>query len=165
MLRLWQNLSPMLLSPDSVAYPIEGTRDRGGWGEDAADQMAKGGACPQELWPEGDLSPKKADPNWEEAALNHVLLKWIYVDSWEKQITLAIRDIPVAIPLMWWGHLVCQTGPHLDDKGNVGIWIDNSWGDDWGEDGSAVLDEESGYASSGAFAPIAQTYFQTPDAM
>jgi hypothetical protein len=147
-----------MLSPDSVAYPIEGTRDRGGYPGDACQQMHTDGACPMSAWPEGDLSPRDANPNWKELALDNVLISWIKVSTWDQQITLALHHIPVAIGLRWWGHLVCQLDPVLTDRGDVAIGIDNSWGSSWGENGYGILDRRSGTADLGAFAPIAQTW-------
>lgn len=160
LLRLWENQEPLLLSPDSVAYPIEGTKDQGGWPEDACKQLAKEGACPQAAWPEAELSPENADKNWKDQALNHVLLRWLWVSNFNEQMTCALRRIPVAIPLWWWGHLVCQTDPELIGTNEFGIRFDNSWGSNWGDDGSAILDEESGTTVAGAFAPLSETFTQ-----
>jgi len=122
--------------------------------------MAEGGACPQSAWPEGELSPKRAAKDWEEQALDHVLLKWVWVSNWEQQMTCAIHRIPVATVIPWWNHLVCFTGPTLDDKGVPAIWFDNSWGESFGEDGAAIMDEESGTTTPGSFAAISQTFYQ-----
>lgn len=147
-----------MLSPDSVAYPIEGTHDRGGYPGDACQQMHTGGACPMSAWPEGDLSPRDANPDWKELALDNVLISWIKVSTWDQQITLALHHIPVAIGLRWWGHLVCQLDPVLTDRGDIAIGIDNSWGSSWGDNGYGILDRRSGTADLGAFAPISQTW-------
>jgi len=157
-LRLWEGQQPLLLSPDSVAYPIEGTRDRGGWPGDACQQLATGGACPQSAWPETDLSPRHADKDWESQALSHVLLGWLLPKTFAEQMTLAIHRIPVAIGLPWWNHLVCQLTPVQLGQNEFGMGIDNSWGSDWGDNGYAVLDEESATADLGAFAPISETF-------
>jgi len=159
LLRIYEGQPSLMLSPDSVAYPIEGTRDRGGYPSDACDQLAIGGACPMDAWPEAELSPKNAAKNWKEQALNHALLRWVKVSTWQQQITLGILRIPIAIGLGWWGHLVCQVDPVIISKAEVGIDFDNSWGADWGENGSGILDEESGTADLGAFAPISETFF------
>jgi len=158
LLRLWECQSPLLLSPDSVAYPIEGTRDRGGWPEDACLQLANSGACPQTSWPEAELSPRNAAKDWKDQALNHVLLKWVFVSTWEQQMTCALRRIPVATVIPWWNHLVCFTGPALDEDGVPVIWFDNSWDPSWGEDGSALMDEKSGTTVVGSFAAISETF-------
>jgi len=156
-LRIWQGQSPLLLSPDSVAYPIEGTRDQGGYAAQAAAQLALGGACAQSLWPERDLAPRNADKHWPSNALSHCLLLWIKPATYEQQITCALRRIPVAIELDWWGHLVCQLDPVLLPRNEVGVGVDNSWGDDWEDHGYGVLDEESATAS-GCYAPLSQTF-------
>lgn len=160
-LRLYQCQKPLLLSPDSVAYPIEGTRDRGGWPSDACAQLAKAGACAQTLWPENDLAPTNADPNWQADALKHTLLQWVETTTFEQQMTLLLHRIPIAAALSWWGHLVCFLEPVLLDNGGIGIGFDNSWGANWGENGYAILDEESATAASGSFAPISLTFSPT----
>jgi len=157
-LRLWEGQPALMLSPDSVAFPIEGTRDRGGYPGDACQQLSEGGACPLAAWPERDLSPRRADDDWEEQALNHVLISWFNVETFEQQMTLAIRRVPIAIGLRWWGHLVCQLDPVQIGRNDFGIGIDNSWGPDWGNNGYAILDEESGTADLGAFAPLSETF-------
>lgn len=158
LLRLWQGQPPVLLSPDSVAWPIEGTKDRGGYPVEACHQLAIFGACSQNLWPENDLSPRDADPSWQKDALKNRILRWFMPTTWEQQITCAIKRIPVPIGLGWWGHLVCQLDPVLLSNREVGILIDNSWGADWGDNGSAILDEESGTADLGAFAPFTKIW-------
>ena len=157
-LRLWQGQSPLLLSPDSIAYPIEGTRDRGGYPGDACQQLADGGACPQRAWPEGDLSPRRADADWKQQALNQVLLSWLNVRKFEQQMTLAIHRIAIPIGLGWWGHLVCQLDPVQIGRRDFGVGFDTSWGSDWGENGYGILDEESATADLGAFAPLSETF-------
>ena len=110
-------------------------------------------------WPENELSPRNADKDWQEQALNHVLLKWLNVKTFEQQITLAIHRVPIAIGLSWWGHLVCQLDPVQIGRNDFGIGIDNSWGADWGDNGYAILDEESATADLGAFAPLSETFY------
>jgi hypothetical protein len=109
-------------------------------------------------WPETELSPKNANAEWEDHALDHVLTKWIWVSTWEQQMTCAIRRIPVATVIPWWNQLVCFTGPDLDEDGIPVIWFDNSWGPDWGDGGAAIMDEEQGTTQVGSFAAISETY-------
>lgn len=158
-MRIVEGKSPYLLSPDSVAYPIEGTRDRGGYPEDAAVQLAKGGACRLDLWPEQDLSPKRADPSWQSNALAHRLIKWIKVRTFAQQMTCAFRRLPVPIGLRWWGHLVCQLDPIQLGANEFGVGVDNSWGRNWKENGYGILDEESGTADLGAWCPVSTSWY------
>lgn len=105
-------------------------------------------------WPEAELSPKTADPQWEAHALNNQLLRWVDTPTWEHQMTAAFLRIPVPIGLGWWGHLVCQMAPYLIDSKTVGCLIWNSWGDDWGDGGMGVLTEKKGTADLGSFACV-----------
>jgi len=157
-LRIYQGQDPLILSAESVAVPLTGGRNRGGSPDEALHQLMEFGACRQELWPPNELNEKKADPRWKEDRLDHVVLNWLDVLSWEVQITLALHRIPVAIGLRWWGHLVCQLDPVILPNGEVGIGCDNSWGADYGENGYFLLDEKHGTADLGAFAPISETF-------
>ncbi len=157
-LRVYQGQSPRILSAESVAVPLTGGRNRGGSADEALGQLMDFGACQQKFWPVNELDIRKAKQGWKEDALDHMLLNWLDVNTWEMQITLALHRIPIAIGLRWWGHLVCQLDPVILPNGEVGIGIDNSWGADWGENGYGVLDEKHGFADFGAFAPISETF-------
>lgn len=157
-LRVWQGLSPLLLSAESVAVPITGGVNRGGTTDEAIPQLVEYGACRQELWPLNERSTRNVDPSWKVDRLRFRLLRWIETNTWEEQMTLAFRRIPVAIGLRWWGHMVCQLGPTRLASGKLGIVIDNSWGNGWGVNGRGTLDERHGTADLGSFAPIVETW-------
>jgi len=157
-LRVWQGQQPCLLSAESIAVPITGGRNRGGTCDEAIPQLREYGACRQELWPLNDLNERHAEPSWKVDRLRFRLLRWIETKSWDEQMTLAFKRIPLAIGLGWWGHMPCQLGPARLPNGELGIVIDNSWGPNWGENGRGVLDEEHGTADLGAFAPIVETW-------
>jgi len=160
-LRVYEGQTPLFLSPESVAVPVTGGRNRGGSPDEAIQQLRTFGACDQLLWPENDLNERHAKSSWKTEALNHVILRWIDVFNFADQITLALHRIPVAIGLGWWGHLVCQLDPVILPDGSVGIGADNSWGADYGDNGYFLLDEEHGTADLGAFAPISETFSLT----
>jgi hypothetical protein len=155
---LFQTGIPTLYSAESIAVPVTNGRNRGGYPEEALKRLVSHGTCHQDLWPLNDLSRSLWTPEVEADARQHRLIKWLYVKGWDMQVTLAILRVPIAIGLRWWGHLVCQLDAVILPSGEVGIGIDNSWGDDWGENGYGYLDEETGTADLGAFAPITQQW-------
>ncbi len=159
-LRVYQGQDPLVLSAESIAVPLTGGRNRGGTPDEALGQLMKYGACRQELWPLNDRNESHADPRWKQDRLDHVVLDWLDIPSWDYQITLALHRIPIAIGLAWWGHLVCQLDPVILPNGEIGIGFDNSWGADYGENGYAILDEKHGTSDLGAFAPISETFAQ-----
>ncbi|MGV0982792.1 MAG: hypothetical protein ACOYB0_10575 [Polynucleobacter sp.] len=161
---------PRILSAESVCVPVTRGRNRGGSPEEALRQIVKAGACRQEFWPKNDLNVEHAKDGWILDAARNRIIQWVEVATFEDQMTLALRRIPVAIGLGWWGHLVCQLDPvYLDDlpnldgvvraSGQFGIGFDNSWGADFGDKGYAYLDEKHATADLGAFAPLSVTFY------
>lgn len=144
--RFLQGMSPHLLSPESVLIPIDGARDRGGDPLEAILQLQDHGACHQKLWPANDFNSRHADPLWETDRTRHKIIRFVDLRDWEEQISFALHDLPHVIALEWWKHAVCGLDPELIGNNDVGIRIDNSWGQ-WGDQGTKVLDEESGTAA------------------
>jgi hypothetical protein len=144
--RYLQGLPPHLLSVESALIPIDGARDRGGNPEEAIIQLQEFGACHQRLWPPNEFRERLADPTWKTERGNHRIFRFVDLRDWEEQISFALHDLPHVIALEWWKHAVCGLDPELIGAKDVGIRIDNSWGQ-WGDRGTKVLDEESGTAA------------------
>jgi hypothetical protein len=160
-MRVYEGQAPLILSAESVAVPITGGRNRGGYPEEALRRLISHGACDQKLWPRNDLNIKHATRNWEDNAAQHRIIRWIDVENFTMQMTLALLRVPIAIGLGWWSHLVCQLDPVLLEDGSFGIGIDNSHGPDSGDNGYLILDEEHGTADLGAFAPLTIMFSRT----
>jgi hypothetical protein len=158
LVKIYENQTPELLSAECAAFMVTGGRDRGGYPEEALEQLRTKGTCTEEMWPRNSLTDKNAKKGWQSELPYHVILDWMDVENWDDQMILAFNRIPVPIGLSWWGHLVCQTGPALLPNGELGIEIDNSWGSDWGDNGRGILNEKQGTADLGAFAPISTTF-------
>ncbi len=157
-LRVFEGQPPLILSAESVAVPLTGGRNRGGYPEEALHQMRNFGACDQTYWPKNDRNERNAKTGWEEDALKHRLIRWCDVEGFAMQMTFALLRVPVPIGLRWWGHLVCQLNPIHFGGDKFGIGCDNSWGSSYGDDGYFELTERRGTADLGAFAPLTENF-------
>ena len=157
-LRVFEGQDPVILSAESVAVPLTGGRNRGGYPDEALHQMRNYGACWQNFWPKNDRNERNAKTGWEQNALKHRLVRWIDVEGFDMQMTLALLRVPVPIGLGWWSHLVCQLDPIHFGGNEFGIGCDNSWASDYGENGYFILTERRGTADLGAFAPLSENF-------
>lgn len=167
-MRVFRSQAPIILSAESIAVPVTRGRNRGGSPDEALRRLRSHGACDQKFWPRNDLNVNHAKKGWEDNALDNAILRWLDVENFDDQATLALHRIPVPGGLGWWGHLICQLDlVYLDDiaeldhvvrpSGQFGIGGDNSWGADYGDNGYFYLDEKHGTFDLGAFAPISGT--------
>ena len=157
-LRIARGFSPRRLSSASIAVPITGGRNIGGYPEKAMMQLQSQGACSIDLWPDTQLKKSPEALAFATEAKRNRLVKWIDVQGFDMQMSCLLRRIPLVLPLNWWGHCVAGLDPYIDEKGEFGIGFDNSWGEDFGDYGYAYLDEEHGTAEDGAYAPIEEGF-------
>ncbi len=157
-LRVFEGQPPLTLSAESVAVPVTGGRNRGGSPDEALQQMMRYGMCDQYLWPHNDRDERHAKDGWEANALRHRTIRWADTQGFDMQMTFAFMRIPVPIGLGWWGHLVCQLDPiHFGGK-DFGIGCDNSWGNNYGDNGYFELTERRGTADLGSFALLTENF-------
>jgi hypothetical protein len=134
--------------------PITGGRNIGGWPEKALMQMQSQGACDLALWPDHQYRSMPDPAVFNRSALRNRMMKWVEITTFDELFSAVCRFIPAILPLLWWSHVVVATAPYIDDDGNPGVWIDNSWGEDWSEGGRAILMERKATPEQGAFCPL-----------
>lgn len=138
------------LSPASVAAPVKGYRNLGGFNGEALEYIVTFGVCPQQLWP-----PNAIDPQFDTNATREARKRFKITEWWElgnrrfdQLMTLLLLGIPVPIGLDWWGHEVCALDPVKLGTDRYGVRIWNSWGEIWQDrgisttNGMAVLSQE-----------------------
>lgn len=128
------------LSAYAVACIIKGYRDEGGWGAESADFITKRGVPTSEFWPQQSMSSKNDTPaTWANAALNKITFAFSDMQPNDDRAlaTKLINDEPVVVDYNWWSHSVCAC--RLVSWKPLSIWIWNSWGDSWSNNGMGVL--------------------------
>lgn len=148
------------LSAFAIAATIKGGRNQGGWGAEAlAFQEAKG-VPSQKFWPQGNASLSLGTKEcWKDAAQRKVTESWMDVDlpvwgrkmGFEQVVTLLLMDNPGIGDFNWWGHSVCLLDVVEVEANSFGIEIWNSWGDEWGDDGIAILRGEKAVPDAASF--------------
>lgn len=127
------------LSPASVAAPVTNYRNVGGWGSQAHKYIRENGVAPQSTWPPNAIDRRYFDAS-REARRNHGIVEWFEVPARDINviISLVLQDIPVAVAYNYWRHLVCATDAVMEGN-SIGLVIDNSWSEGWGDNGRGVL--------------------------
>jgi len=132
------------LSPASVAAPIKGYRNVGGWGSQAVAYIVKNGVAPQSVWPANAIEPKYDNEESRQARKQYRIVEFEEAkpNSFAALATALLSGFPVAIGLRWWGHLVIAHDLLKIGRDAFATEIDNSWGSGWGDLGHGVLTEE-----------------------
>ena len=140
------------------------------------DFISRSGIPSEEFWPQKSMQRRyDNDETWENAKNHKISEGFIDLDvqhvsfaalSFDKVATCYLNRIPVVNDLNWWGHSVFGLAlfdrkPHLkqqglDDPNRWGNIIKNSWTDNWGDRGYAMLSGSKGIPD-GACAPRAVT--------
>lgn len=142
--RAWRGLPYVEFSRESVAAPIKGYRNNGGWGREALEFISKYGIMPQELWPQHFYSSSKYRTEANLAvALNYRVLESEILPDWDFDALFCanLDDEAVAVGYDWWSHEVCAVDPVVIGNNAFGVRIWNSWSDSYGDYGMAILSE------------------------
>ncbi len=140
-LRCVMGLPYVALSSASGAAPIKSFRNNGGWGGDALEWMMEHGACSEAIWPNAAINRKYyTEEARQQAQLFRVTEATdVEQNDFEALMTMLFHRIPCPLGLDWWEHLICAMDPVKIGTNQYGVRIRNSWGDDYGEKGFAVL--------------------------
>jgi len=141
------------LSIASGAAIIKNFRNVGGWGTEAVRFIVERGIVPSSKWPCTAIDSRYNTPENNEERKKYRITEWwdIPPNSFNHLATCLLLNIPVAIGLSWWGHLV--TALELTyQNGQFGVIIANSWGSNWGNNGRGIL-YESKATPNNAVAP------------
>lgn len=155
--RCWRNLPYVEFSRESVAAPIKGYRNNGGWGNEALEYIAQNGIMPQSLWPRYHFSSSQYNTtaNLAEAAKFKVLEFLILQDrNFAQGMTALLDDQAIAVGYNWWSHEVCAVDPVVIGSNAFGYRIWNSWGDSYGDKGFAILEESKAIFDDGVIAVV-----------
>jgi hypothetical protein len=130
------------LSAYAGACIIKGYRDEGGWGAEGIDWQQANGCPTSKTWPQQSMSKANDTPAMRaEAALYKPTGVWADMKPKDNRAlaTCLCNDDPVVVDFNWWSHSVCAC--RLVSWKPFKIWIWNSWGDTWSDNGMGELAE------------------------
>ncbi|MES2790087.1 MAG: C1 family peptidase [Planctomycetota bacterium] len=135
--RVIQNQTMVILSPASVACPINNFRNQGGWGEDALRQLITDGAVPVSKWPANAIQKQYYTEANIALAKSYRAAEWwnLRPKNINEHISCLLRRIPVAVGLNYWGHEVSDYEA-VWVNGKIGVRFRNSWTMNWPTQGA-----------------------------
>lgn len=127
-------------SPASVAAPINGFKNQGGWGNQALKRIIDHGCNTVEEWPANAIDRKYLTAANAESARRNRVTEWYDLPpkDFRALASALLLGHTVAIGLNWWGHEVLAIDLAIKD-GKYVVIIDNSWGENWGDGGLGIL--------------------------
>ncbi|HEX5446793.1 MAG TPA: C1 family peptidase [Pirellulales bacterium] len=148
----------VLLSAASVAAPVKGFSNVGGWGGEALSYIVKHGIASTEFWPANAISQQYQTPEEEANRKLHKVTEWLDLDegNFDQVMTCLFNRMPVAAGLNWWGHEVMFCDPVKFGANDYGVRFRNSWDDSWGDHGFDTL-HESKARPADACVPLVST--------
>lgn len=140
-LRMQEGEPQVPLSPASVACPINGFRNQGGWCGQSITRIADNGIAPQSLWPANAIDRQYFTDAEQAEAAKYRIQKWIELGNrnFAQVATCMLKRKPCAVDFNWWSHSVAAIGLVRNKDGTWGLRIYNSWGTTFGTNGMAVL--------------------------
>jgi hypothetical protein len=136
--RLYANDELIYFSPGSVAGPVNGFTNSGGWGGEALKRMVSHGLCPQDIYPPNQVRKPNNFEAAMEIAANYKVIEWWNIENINELVSCLLRGWPVAVGLNWWSHEVLYTNALWMD-GTLAIGFRNSWSMSYGDKGFSIL--------------------------
>ena len=153
-MRAMQGLSPIMLSPCSLAVPISGGHS-GGYEGDAVEYFTKHGGVRESLWGATDTSRRLM--NDAACVADRELFiaeETLELEGFDQFATAWLLGFPTVDAYDFWSHVVMGADLLELERGSFGTLQRNNWGH-WGEkndagfDGYLVMREGKGTPSSG----------------
>lgn len=140
-MRVMQGLSPIFISPCSIAVPISGGHS-GGYEGDAVKYFTQHGGVREDLWGPHDTSRRLMnDPACVADRANFISLETLELEGFDQFATALLLGFPCVVAYDWWSHVVMAADLIQIERGSYGLLDRNNWGD-WGEKNDAGF---SGY--------------------
>lgn len=153
--RAIQGLPFVRLSASSIGAPLVSYQNVGYFPEECLKAMVDQGASSTEYVPEATFNAADFKPGWRESAGMNKVTMFADVNprDLQAQFTMLLLNRPLAVGLNWWGHSVLflrvlDRNPSLpaSNPNRYGTKFLNSWGPDWGEGGTGILEGSKQYA-------------------
>jgi hypothetical protein len=140
LIRVKQGEIHVPLSPASAGAQITNYRNVGGYGKQALDWGSSRGWYPSSEWPDTAISRQYKTAEGDSKAMLYRVDEWWECSprSYDEAVSAILQDFPCGVGYNWWSHEVLWVKLEWLD-GVAWPRIANSWGEEYGENGTAVL--------------------------